>query len=120
MFRTFKVSRRRHFVVGLALILCLFPIADAAHAGQAQQEASIIGRVTDDSGGILPGVTVTATSPALQIPQVVSVTDERGDYRLTPLPIGTYTVQYELPGFGTVDRKSVVGKECRSRWSPYH
>lgn len=107
MFRTFEGSRSRRVAVGLASILSLFPLADASGAGQAQQEASIVGQVTDESGAILPGVTVTATSPALQLPQVIAVTDERGDYRLTPLPIGTYTVQYELPGFGTVRRADV-------------
>ena len=70
-------------------------------AGQATQ-AAIIGVVTDTSGAILPGVTVIATGPALQVPQVDTVTNERGEYRLSPLPIGTYTVTYELPGFQTV------------------
>src|SRR5207244_7693669 len=73
-------------------------------AGQAQTTASIVGRVTDESGGILPGVTVTATGPALQVPQVVAVTDAQGDYRLTPLPIGTYEATYTLTGFQTVKR----------------
>src|SRR5207237_4256229 len=72
-------------------------------AAQAQ-EASIIGQVTDDTGAVLPGVTVTATSPALQVKQVVDVTNERGEYRLTPLPLGTYTVEYALEGFQTVRR----------------
>jgi hypothetical protein len=58
-------------------------------AGQGQ-EASIVGQVTDESGAVLPGVTVTATGPALQVRQLVGVTNERGEYRLTPLPIGTY------------------------------
>ena len=44
--------------------------------------ASIIGQVTDQSGGVLPGVTVTATSPALQVPQVTTITNEVGEYRL--------------------------------------
>ena len=48
-----------------------------AVAGQGS-DASIIGQVTDQSGAVLPGVTVTATSPALQVPQVTAVTNERG------------------------------------------
>ena len=90
------------FVIGL----CLGPGADLAIAGQAQ-EASIIGQVTDASGAVLPGVTVMATSPALQVPQVTDVTNERGEYRLTPLPIGTYAVQYELQGFGALRRQDI-------------
>jgi hypothetical protein len=73
----------------------------------AQQAAGIIGQVTDESGAVLPGVTVTTTSPALQVPSVVAVSDERGEYRLTPLPIGTYTIEYTLSGFQTVRREGV-------------
>jgi len=73
----------------------------------AAQDASITGRVTDESGGVMPGVTVTATSPALQVPSVVAVTDEKGEYRLTPLPIGTYQIDYTLSGFQTVRRDGV-------------
>jgi hypothetical protein len=42
--------------------------------------ATIEGKVVDESGGVLPGVTVTATSPALQLPQVSVVTDATGEY----------------------------------------
>jgi hypothetical protein len=82
----------------------------------AAQDAEIDGKVTDESGAVLPGVTVTATSPALQVPSMVSVTDERGDYRITPLPIGTYTVEYALSGFQTIRREGIrltVGFDAR-------
>src|SRR5262245_12137821 len=69
--------------------------------------ASIVGQVTEESGAVTPGVTVTATSPALQVPQVVAIANERGQYRVTPLPIGTYTVEYGLSGFQTVRREGV-------------
>ena len=76
---TFRTLRGRHLVLRSLVLLigCLVPAA--VHA----QEASIIGQVTDDTGAVLPGVTVTATSPALQVKQVVDVTNERGEYRLT-------------------------------------
>jgi len=74
---------------------------------RAQEAASIIGVVTDESGAVLPGVTVTATSPALQVRSVTAVTDQRGEYRLTPLPIGVYTLQYTLAGFQTVRHEEV-------------
>ena len=83
-------------ILALFLMLVLLSVP-----GWAQQEAAILGQVTDDTGGVLPGVTVTATSPALQVPQVVDVTNERGEYRLSPLPIGTYVVEYTLQGFQT-------------------
>jgi len=62
----------------------------------AQEAAGVIGQLTDESGAVLPGVTVSASSPSLQVPQVTAVTDEHGEYRLTPLPIGTYTFEYSL------------------------
>ena len=97
---TFRTLRGRQLLFSVLFVLaaCLVPVAARA------QEASIIGQVTDDTGAVLPGVTVTATSPALQVKQVVDVTNERGEYRLTPLPLGTYTVEYALEGFGTVKR----------------
>ena len=82
------------------MLLILAPAIAAAQGSQAT--ATILGQVTDESGSILPGVTVTLRSPALQVPTMSVVTDERGEYRLTPLPIGTYTVEYELPGFQTL------------------
>jgi hypothetical protein len=98
---------RKSGTIVILLIISLFACADRAAAGQAQVAASIVGRVTDESGAVLPGVTVTATSPALQIPHVIDVTAAQGDYRLTPLPIGTYEVVYTLTGFQTVRRESV-------------
>src|ERR1700694_5572894 len=99
---------RRWDITGVVIVAAsLFVCADHAAAGQAQTTASIVGRVTAESGAILPGVTVTASSPALQVPQVVDVTDAQGDYRLTPLPIGTYEVAYSITGFQTVKRDSL-------------
>ena len=89
-------------VVGIAALL----LSPWAAAGQ-ESSANIIGQVTDESGAVLPGVTVTAESPALQVPSVIAVTDGRGEYRLTPLPIGTYRVEYALSGFQTVRREDL-------------
>jgi Carboxypeptidase regulatory-like domain len=94
-------------IVAVMLMVSLYVCPDRAAAGQAQTVGSIVGRVTDESGAVLPGVIVTATSPALQLPQVTDVTDGQGDYRLTPLPIGTYEVTYTLTGFQTVKRDNL-------------
>ena len=101
-----RVFAVRFMVVFLSLILIsVFPLARPVSA-QATQ-ASINGVVTDTSNAILPGVTVIATGPALQVPQVETVTNERGEYRLSPLPPGTYVVTFELPGFQSVKREGV-------------
>jgi hypothetical protein len=103
-----NVRRSTALIVSVLGLIGLFALAVPATAGQgAGNPAGISGVVTDNSGAILPGVTITATSPALQVPSVTSVSDERGEYRLSPLPIGTYTVLFELPGFQNVRREGI-------------
>src|SRR5262245_25143535 len=94
-----KVCRLSTVVWASALVLGLMPGVARAQAGSA---TTIQGQITDANGGALPGVTVTLTGPALQVPQMTTVSDERGEYRITPLPIGVYTLQFELSGFQTV------------------
>jgi hypothetical protein len=66
----------------------------------------INGTVSDTSGAVLPGVTVTVTSPALIQPQV-QVTSTDGGYRFLALPPGVYQVAYELGGFQSVKREGI-------------
>jgi hypothetical protein len=68
---------------------------------------SIAGVVRDSSGGVLPGVTVEAASPALIEKARAVVTDGAGQFRLESLAPGVYTVTYTLPGFITVAREGV-------------
>jgi hypothetical protein len=91
---------RRWFLPGVLAILLI------GAASASAQEASLTGTATDETKGVLPGVTVTATS--LETGSViVVVTDERGAYRLPKLPPGKYKMQAELAGFGTVVVPSV-------------
>ena len=75
-------------------------------SAQQLNMGAINGTVTDASGGAIPGVKVTATSPALQAGQVYT-TNEQGIYRFPSLPIGLYKLTYEASGFGTVVRDQV-------------
>src|SRR4029079_14536626 len=87
-----------------ALAIFLLPIpADA-------QEATVTGTVVDQTGGVLPGVTVTALHEATGN-TFVAVTDESGIYRL-PVRVGTYRVQMELQGFANVAERfeALVGQ----------
>ena len=97
------VRRKLRSLIGGLALLCLAPTASA---GQ-QNTANIIGQIKDESGGALPGVTVTAKSPSLQVSELSVVTDERGEYRLSPLPVGVYSVEYSLEGFTAVKREGV-------------
>ena len=68
---------------------------------------AISGSVTDNTGGILPGVTVTAASPVLIEQQRVAITDSSGLYTIVDLRPGAYTVTFSLPGFSTVIREGI-------------
>jgi len=69
------------------------------------QDATLSGTVKDNTGGVLPGVTVTATNEASGT-TFNSVTDERGQYRI-PVRAGTYKLTAELSGFTTSTRPGV-------------
>ncbi|HEX7019848.1 MAG TPA: carboxypeptidase regulatory-like domain-containing protein [Gemmatimonadaceae bacterium] len=83
----------------MRVLVFLTAIAMAAPA-LAQQTGSITGKVTDSSGGVLPGVTVSATSPVLPAPRE-TVTGVDGVYQLPALPPGRYTVTFTLSGMQT-------------------
>jgi hypothetical protein len=74
----------------------------------AQQTGTLSGVVKDAQGAVLPGVTVTASSPALIGGSRTTPTGATGSYQLTGLPPGMYTVMYELSGFTTLNRENVV------------
>src|ERR1044071_2177719 len=87
----------------ITLTLLLSPSAMA----QSVATGTIAGVVRDTSGGVLPGVTVEAASPALIEKVRTVVSDGTGQFRLEGLPPGTYAVSYTLPGFSTVKRDGV-------------
>src|SRR5215813_1531823 len=87
--------------VGVVLsCLVLLPAAAFAQAGLA-------GNVKDESGAVLPGVTVEAASPALIEKTKSVVTDGSGAYRLVDLRPGVYSVTFSLEGFSTVKRDNI-------------
>ena len=100
---------RRAAVLGA---LCLL-VAAAAHA-QATT-ADILGRVTDSSGAVLPGVSVTVVNTATRDTRT-QVTNDTGDYVFNLLPIGPYTVTVELQGFQTQTTNLTVASGDRARF----
>jgi hypothetical protein len=96
-----KLSRQRACCLLIALV------ALAAVQVQAQElRGRVTGVVHDNSGSVVPGVTVTASGPALIQPQTTT-TGADGSYRFPALPSGTYTLSYELNGFRTVKREGI-------------
>jgi hypothetical protein len=77
-----------------------------AQGGGASSTGTIQGRVADASGGVLPGVTVTASSPSM-IGTQTQVTNENGSYRFPAVPPGVYTLSFDLPGFTGVKREGI-------------
>ena len=96
----------RRGVCVMALVAALFGWSGVA-AGQSQT-GNITGRATDESGGALPGVTVTLSSPqmiggsrARRSPTSRASTASRC------CPTGTFTVSFQLPGFNTLNIEGV-------------
>ncbi len=90
--------------IGLLLIAVLALSGTAFGQGG---DSSLRGSVIDESGSVLPGVTVTAMSPALISP-AVAVSDGSGNYRLVNLPPGDYVLEAALSGFATYRQEGII------------
>jgi len=73
----------------------------------AFSQGTLTGTVRDQSGGVLPGVTVEASSPALIEKVRTALTDGAGQYRITILNPGTYSLTFRLSGFNVVKREGI-------------
>ena len=98
----------KRWTTGLWALLVTLTISATAFAqgGGASSTGTIQGRVMDAQGAVLPGVTVTATSPSA-IGAQTTVTSETGNYRFPAVPPGNYEVSYELAGFSTLKRAGI-------------
>ena len=97
----------RNRLIGFGLAAMCAVMAQATAWAQSSSAGAIAGVVKDATGGVLPGVTVEAASPAL-IEKVRSATsDANGNYKILELRPGTYSVTFTLPGFGTFKREGV-------------
>jgi hypothetical protein len=98
MERTIRL--RRGF---LALVMCALTAAGAA---AQDPRGAITGRISDVSGGRLPGVTVTATNVATNVGST-TVTNTEGAYTIPYLAAGKYSVRIELAGFKRIARDGI-------------
>jgi hypothetical protein len=92
----------RHFTLCAAMVLL-----GAVPAWAQVSTAELNGRVTDSSGAVLPGVTVTATQTATGLVRT-AVTDETGSYLISNLPTGPYRLEVALQGFRTYVQTGLV------------
>jgi len=94
--------KAKSLAVLAAVLLTLAPAAFS----QSRETGAIVGTVYDQQGEVLPGATVSVTSPALMGTRTF-VTDRSGQFRFPALPPGVYTVRAELQGFKTIIREDV-------------
>ncbi len=95
---------RRFGLPTAVLIICLFIFAGSLYAQDFR--GAVSGTITDSTGAVLPGVTVTVTNTETNV-AATTVTDARGAYQVRYLNAGTYNVQAQLEGLQTVQRKGI-------------
>jgi len=95
-------SLRLIFVLALAATM-LVPISALAQV----ITGTIIGTVRDESGGVLPGATVTISSPALPAGPSSQVANDKGQFRFPNLAPGVYAMSVSLAGFGTYNEEGM-------------
>ena len=78
-----------------ALIL-LFTFLSIATVAQDQNNGTITGTISDSTGGVIPGAKITVTNGPLV---KTATSDEKGEYKITELPPGSYTLTVTLEGF---------------------
>ena len=91
----------------ISALLVAFALAVTSLAAAQERFGNITGKVTDQTGAVLPGVTVTVTNNETQRSTVV-VSDANGTFYATALDPGRYTVKFELSGFITQEAPSVI------------
>src|SRR5947209_16731561 len=102
-----RTRTSRWMCVGLVVVSAGLVLLQAGARAQTLTSGSIAGVARDVSGAVLPGVTVEASSPALIEKVRSAVTDSQGNYKITELRPGTYTVIFTLQGFATYRREGI-------------
>ena len=97
----------RYLARAIVAVFLLALIAPAFAAAQAGSTAQVTGTVKDESGGVLPGVTVTVTQTSTGFTRS-AVSDETGGYVLPNLPVGPYRLEATLQGFRTYVQNGLV------------
>jgi hypothetical protein len=95
------VKKLSTFLVSMLLIVSVC-------FGQSSQTGALNGTVTDSDGQALPGITIVLKSPALVVPEMTTVSNANGVYRMPALPPGIYEVTFMLEGMNTLVNKDIV------------
>src|SRR6185295_6837872 len=100
-----EFGHRNWLIFGLAAVMSMAGVN--AVLAQSVSSGTIEGTVKDESNAVLPGVTLTVTSPQLQVGQLVQVSEANGAYKFVDLPAGTYRLKAELTGFSSSIREDL-------------
>jgi hypothetical protein len=98
---------KKNFFMGVCFFLFLNLALLSGLSFAQRVTGKIIGKVTEEGGTPLPGVTVDISSPSLMGGVQSQVTSASGDYRFINLPLGTYKLKFSLSGFITVERQDI-------------
>jgi hypothetical protein len=101
-----KASRLNGWLIALSLVVSLCLTCSTLLSAQSTG-GRILGRVSDSSGAVLAGVKVTATNEATGVGRE-AMTNDSGEYGFPQVPVGTYTLSFDLTGFKTNERKGVL------------
>ena len=91
----------------VGVLACALMFVGAIPVSAQVSTGEIFGKVTDGTGSVLPGVSVTLSGPSL-IQPMVAVSSESGAYRFPRIPIGTYAVAFDIAGFKKFVRGDVI------------
>jgi Carboxypeptidase regulatory-like domain len=112
------MRQKRMFLARLVAIAGVLALAAPVRLfAQASSTGSLSGIVRDSSGAVLPGVTVTAVNPATGLSRTAT-SDAGGSWSIQVLPVGRYTLSFELDGFKKVSREAVEVEAAVSRSVP--
>src|SRR5215217_4543223 len=100
------LTRVRRPGTSVCLVLLAFLSAGASGARAQVLYGSIVGNVTDSTGGALPGATVTIEQSETQFKRE-AVSDSGGGYNFNAVPPGTYTISITMTGFRPISRRNV-------------
>src|SRR5437870_12620642 len=107
----YSLSKKVGLCFGVWFAIFLISIAAFSQGNTGR----ILGNITDPSGALIPGASVTITDVERGTSRTL-ITDEGGAYNAPSLPLGTYRIRAELQGFKTVERPNIVleiGKELK-------